>query len=103
MNAPHVISLAHATTGPAVYPAGSAAALTSVPAPASLRKGGGTLDEDGQVTVFADATSTVCIPVFSSGTGIGPLNCYALGSGSFSIVSSAAGEDVDKGVSYIAF
>ena len=41
---PTVQSIANITTGPAIYPAGSAENLTNVPAPPTLQFGVGTLD-----------------------------------------------------------
>lgn len=96
--APTVLSIANVTTGPAVYPAGSAANLTNIPAPPTLRSGVGTLNSGGSMIVGAPG-ATVIIAGWQDVPGSGVLynNTFS------SIQSSAGAADAGLTVNWIAF
>ena len=96
--APIVNSLANATIGPAVYPAGSGALLTNLPAPATLKSGAGTLDGSGILDVYAPgATAIIAGWLNTPGSGVLYNNTFS------SIQSSAGAADAGLQVNWIAF
>lgn len=96
---PTVQSIANVTTGPAVYPAGSAANLTNVPAPATLRSGVGTLDGGGLFILpsIPGATAVVVSWLNAPGSGVLYNNTFS------SIQSSGGGADAGLQINWIAF
>jgi len=102
---PTVLSLAHVTTGPAVYPTGSAANLTNVPTPPSLQSGLAILDGSGivNITTVGSPVALVASPADIGGGMSGMCRVQPLGGNSWNIESTAGAADSGWQVFWIAF
>jgi len=102
---PVVASIANVTTGPAVYPAGSGALLTNLPAPATLQSGLVMLDGSGSVglTTVGNPTAVVASPANIGGGMSGTVRVQPLGGNSWNIESTAGAADSGWQVFWIAF
>lgn len=102
--APIVTSLAHATVGPTIYPAGNGSNLYALPAPPTLGAGTGTLDSSGQLIVVLSVVPTAFVAVAQGGM-FNPTGWLRVdGSGTtWTIVSSAGAADANVNVMYIYY
>lgn len=101
MDAPHVVSLAHATIGPAVYPAGSGALLTNLPIPPGPLGGLSTFGAGGTVNVATGGTQMFMVATSYGGGFIGPLSLIRTSPGNFEIISEAGAADAGNRVMWI--
>jgi len=99
---PTVVSLANAISGPAVYPAGSGANLTNLPAPANLSSGAANLDGTGVADISGSiiGSPATWVATFYPTVGTGILYMAAAPA---RIISSAGAADAGLQVNWIAY